>query len=151
MLTLPNCFILAFPFFCFVEQLVLARHVAAVQFRGHVFAEWLDRGAGDNVAADGTLDRNLELVAGNRFGQLFAVMQGPGSRFFAMDQVRQRIDRFFVHQNVYFDNVGFAVLDRLVVERTIAARDHLQLAVENRTGLRPAASRSSLPRVPAER
>jgi hypothetical protein len=46
-----------------LEQLALAGHVAAVALGGDVLAEALDGLAGDDLAADGALEGDLELVA----------------------------------------------------------------------------------------
>ena len=42
-------------------------------------------------------------------------------RKFAMDDQRQRIDRFAGDQHIQFDEVGFAVAREVVVERSVAA------------------------------
>jgi len=58
----------------FVEELVLTRDVAAIALCGHILSVRRDRRSRDDGAANDTLNRDLELVAGNRFGKLFAVM-----------------------------------------------------------------------------
>jgi hypothetical protein len=55
-------FIRFLPSFCFLEQLALAGHVAAVALGRDVLAEGLDRLAGDDLAADRRLQRDFELV-----------------------------------------------------------------------------------------
>src|SRR6195952_1527353 len=50
-----------------VEQLALAAGVAAIAFRGHVLAHRADRLAGDHLAADRRLDRDLEQMARDQF------------------------------------------------------------------------------------
>ena len=52
-----------FAFFLFLEQFSFARHVAAVALGGDVLADGLDGLAGDDLAADGCLKRDLEEVA----------------------------------------------------------------------------------------
>ena len=54
-----------FAFFLFLQQLAFAGDVAAVAFGGDVFADGLDRLAGDDFAADRGLQGNLEQVAGD--------------------------------------------------------------------------------------
>ena len=61
--------------FLFLKQLLLTCHVAAVELRGDIFSVGLNRRSCDDRSADYALDGNLELVARNRFGELFAVMQ----------------------------------------------------------------------------
>ena len=63
---------LGFALLLFVEQLVLSRDVSAVELGGNVLAVRLNRRAGDDRSADGSLDGNLELVPRNRFGKLLA-------------------------------------------------------------------------------
>ena len=59
-----------FTFFLFLEQFAFTGDVAAVAFRGHVFAHGADRFARDDFAADGGLDGDAELLLGNDFLQL---------------------------------------------------------------------------------
>ena len=54
-------------FLLLLEQLALAGDVAAVALGGDVLAEGRDRLAGDDLAADGGLERDLELVAVDLF------------------------------------------------------------------------------------
>src|SRR5690606_28968782 len=54
------------------EQLALARGVAAIAFGGHVLAHGADGFAGDDLAADGGLDRDDEEVRRDQFLQLLA-------------------------------------------------------------------------------
>src|SRR4051812_18181303 len=49
-------------FLLLLQQLALARHVAAVALGGDVFADGLDRLAGDDLAADRRLERDLKEV-----------------------------------------------------------------------------------------
>src|SRR5467141_824610 len=49
-------------FLLLLEELALARHVAAVALGGHVLAEGAHGLARDDLAADGGLDRDLEHV-----------------------------------------------------------------------------------------
>src|SRR5437660_623361 len=53
-----------------VEELALAGDVAAVALGGDVLSEGLDGLAGDDLAADGGLHRNFELVAGDLLAEL---------------------------------------------------------------------------------
>src|SRR5437868_6884671 len=51
--------------FLLVQQLALAADVAAITFGGDVLAQRRQRLTGDHLAADGSLDRDLEHVARN--------------------------------------------------------------------------------------
>src|ERR1700691_4912181 len=55
-----------------VEELALARDVAAIAFGRHVLAQRLDRFARNHFAADGSLHRNLEQVPRDEVLQLLA-------------------------------------------------------------------------------
>src|SRR5260221_2775220 len=55
-----------------LEQLALARRVAAVAFGGDVLPEGGDGLAGDDLAADRGLDRDLEQMAGDEVFQALA-------------------------------------------------------------------------------
>src|SRR5688572_18686565 len=56
-------------FLLLLQQLALARHVAAVALGGDVLADRLDRLARDDLAADRGLQRDLEEVAVDLFLQ----------------------------------------------------------------------------------
>ncbi len=68
---------LRLPLLLLLQQLVFARHVAAIQLGGHILTVRLDRRPGDDGAADGALNRDLELVPRNRFGKLLTIVQRP--------------------------------------------------------------------------
>src|SRR5215467_4484297 len=53
-----------------VEQLALARDVAAIAFRGHILAQRADGLARDNLRSDRGLDRDLEQMARDQVLQL---------------------------------------------------------------------------------
>src|SRR3954449_11724045 len=57
------------PFLLLLEQLALARDVAAVALGDHVLAHGLDRFARDDLRADRRLDRDLELLARDLLAQ----------------------------------------------------------------------------------
>jgi len=67
-------------FLLLLEQLVLSRDVAAVELGGHILAIGLHRAAGDDLAANGSLDRYFEVLARDEFlellGHLAAVLVG---------------------------------------------------------------------------
>src|SRR6185437_15971561 len=54
-------------FLLFLQQLLLARNVAAVALRKHVLAQRLHRGACDDLRADRGLDRHVEHLPRNQF------------------------------------------------------------------------------------
>ena len=116
--------------FLLFEELALAGDVAAVAFGGHVLAHGGDGLAGDDLAADGRLDRDLEHVAGDQVLQLLAheaaALFGRG----AVDQHGERVDRLLVDEDRHLDEIALPVTGQLVVERGVALGDRLQPVVE---------------------
>src|SRR5499426_2635495 len=88
-----------------LEELALARDIAAVALGGHVLAHGLDRFPGDDPAADGGLDRDLVELAGDHrpqlLGQGFALLVG----LLPVDDDGERVDRVAVEQDVELDHV----------------------------------------------
>src|SRR5437870_1277037 len=76
-----------------LEQLSLARHVAAVALRDHVLAIRLHRLARDDVRADRRLDRNVVLLAGDALAQLARERAAHLIRLVAVHHHRQRVHR----------------------------------------------------------
>src|SRR6266566_4318889 len=117
-------------FFLLLEQLALARDVAPIALGGHVLAQRADGLAGDHLGADRGLNHDLEQLARDELLQLFGDLLAPLVRFVAVDDDRERIHGFAVEQHVELDEVRRPVLQELVIQRGIAARDRLQLVVE---------------------
>ena len=65
-------------FLLLLQQLLLTGDVAAVALGQHVLADSLDGFAGDDLAADGSLDGDFKLGTGDVLLQLFADLTGPG-------------------------------------------------------------------------
>ena len=74
-----------------LQQLFLARDVAAVALGEHVLAHRLDRLAGDAAPADGGLHRHLKERARNVLLQLFAQLPRPRVRLILVGDEAQRI------------------------------------------------------------
>src|SRR5438477_986680 len=68
---LPHALHALLAFLLLLEQLALARDVAAVALGDHVLPQGLDGLAGDDPAADGGLDRHLEHLARDELAHLF--------------------------------------------------------------------------------
>src|SRR5450755_579295 len=103
------------------EQLFLARDVAAVAFGKYVLAHRLDRFAGDDLRADGRLDRHVEHLPRDQRTHLRHHLAAAVLRNRAMDHHRQRVDALAVDQDVELDHVGCAELLEFVIERRIAS------------------------------
>src|SRR5438552_10223773 len=113
-----------------LEQLALARDVAAVALGGDILAHGLDGLARDDAAPDGGLDGDLvELPrddAAELFRQRLALLVG----LVAVGDHAQRVHGVAVEQDVELDHVRLAKLEKVVVERRVALRDGLELVVE---------------------
>jgi hypothetical protein len=93
------------PFLLLLEQLALARDVAAVALGGDVLAVGLDRFAGDDLAADRGLQGDLELVAVDLLRSLKDRGRAARPCILVADQA-QRLDRGAVDQDVDLGEVG---------------------------------------------
>src|SRR5438094_8949995 len=116
--------------FLLLEQLALARHVAAVALRRDVLAQRADRLPGDHLRADRGLDHDLEQLPRDQLAQLLGDLLAPLVRLVPMNDHGKRVHGVAVEQHVELDELGRPVLLELVVQRGIAARDRLQLVVE---------------------
>src|SRR5690606_16688858 len=109
-----------------LEKLALPCHVASIQLGRHVLAVGFDGAARDHLAADRSLHRDLELLAGNHLfqcldeGAPFALGAVP------VDDHRHRIDPFLVDQDVELDERRRLEAQELVIERCVAAAHRLQ-------------------------
>ena len=65
-------------FLLLLQQLLLTGDIAAVALGQHVLTQSLDGLTGYDLSANGCLDRNLELSAGDILLQLFADLTGTG-------------------------------------------------------------------------
>src|SRR4051812_45785712 len=113
-----------------LEQLALARDVAAVALREHVLALGLDGLAGDDAGADRGLDRHVEELARDDAAQAVDEPLPRSVRAVAVHDEAERIDRIAVEQDVELDEIRGAKAGQFVVERGVAARAALELVVE---------------------
>src|SRR3954469_11930782 len=93
-------------FLLLLQKLAFARDVAAVALGGDVLAQRADGFAGDDLAADRSLDRNHEHVGRDQILHLLdhgaAAALGAGT----MHQHAERIDRLGVDEDLHLDEVG---------------------------------------------
>src|SRR4051794_25576530 len=113
-----------------LEELALARDVAAVALGGHVLAEGLDGLAGDDVRADRRLDRDVVLLARDLRAQLLGQHAPDVIGLVAMHDHRERIDGIAGEQHVELRQVRGAQPADLVVQGGVAAGARLQLVEE---------------------
>ncbi len=118
------------PLLLLLEELALARDVAAVALGDHVLAHRLHGLARDDLRADRGLDRHLELLARDLLAQPLGEHAAGGIGLVAVDDHRQRVDLVAGEQDVELHEVALAHPDQLVVERGVAARARLQLVEE---------------------
>src|SRR6058998_3336712 len=93
-------------FLLFLEELALARDVPAVAFRQDVLPQRLHVRARDDLRADGRLDRDLELLAGNQLLHLDRELLASPERLVAVDDERKRVHGLAVDQDVELDEVS---------------------------------------------
>src|SRR5262245_1522231 len=123
-------------FLLLLEQLALARDVAAVALRGHVLAHRRDALARDDLAADRGLQRDLELVARDLAAQRLQDLAAATLGLVLVAQERQRVDLVAGDQDAHLDEVARLEALELVVHRAVAARHRLQPVVEVEDDLR---------------
>src|SRR3954469_13398886 len=100
-----------------LEQLALARDVAAVALGGDVLAVGLHRLARDHVRADRRLDRYVVLLARDALAQLLGEAAPELVGLVAVHDHAQRVDRVAGQQHVELGEVRRAHAEQLVVER----------------------------------
>src|SRR3954467_551938 len=83
-----------------LEQLALARDVAAVALREHVLAAGFHRLARDDARADRGLDRDVENLARDLLAQLLDQALAALVRELAMDDQRQGVHRLAADEDV---------------------------------------------------
>src|SRR5713101_2658618 len=108
-------------FFSFFEEFAFAGDVAAVALGQNVFANGRDGFARDHAAANRGLDRHFKHLPRNQFSQACHQVAPALRRKVAMDDQRQRVHRFAGDQHIQFDKVGFPVVGKMVVERSVTA------------------------------
>src|SRR4051812_17845895 len=104
-----------------LEQLALARDVAAVALGGDVLAEGLDGLAGDDVRADRRLDRHVVLLPRDLRAQLLGQLAADLVGLVAVHDHRERVDRVAGEQHVELGEVRRPQPGDLVVQRRVAA------------------------------
>ncbi len=80
-------------FLLLLEDLHFSGDVAAVELGGDILAVGLDRLAGDDLAADGDLQRDLELVARDGPTELDDELSAASLGVAAVDDQRESLDR----------------------------------------------------------
>src|SRR5256885_402809 len=117
-------------FLLLLDQLALARDVAAVALRDHVLPPRLDRLARDDPRADRSLDRDVEHLPRDLLAQLLDELPAAVVRELAVDDQRERVDRIAPDEDVDADERTGPKADVVVVEARVAAGARLERVVE---------------------
>ena len=116
--------------FLLFEQFALPGDVAAVAFGGDVFPHGGDGFAGDDLAADGSLDGDDEKVGRDDVLELPCQNTAVGFRFVAVDDGGERLDGIAGDEHVHLDHFRGAVAGVFVVHRAVAAGHGFEAVVE---------------------
>src|SRR5262245_8715133 len=111
-------------------ELALASDVAAVALGGHVLFDGRNGLAGDDPAADGGLDGDLEQMAVDLATQLLDEPAAAALGLRAVDDDREGVHTLAGDEDVEPDQVGGAVAEEFVVHRAVAVRHGLELVVQ---------------------
>ena len=104
-----------------LEQLTLTRHVTTITLGRHVLAHLLHRFAGNNLASDGSLDCNVELLARKEFLEAFAHAASQYYGIVYVDESGECVDALAVEKDIELAKLGCAVLIHFVVKRSITS------------------------------
>src|SRR5436190_672740 len=114
------------PLLLVLEQLALARDVAAVALRDHVLALRLHGLARDDASADRRLDCDVEHLPRDLLAELLDEEAAAVVREVAVDDERERVNGVAADEHVHADEIPGLEADEVVVERRIAAGARLQ-------------------------
>src|SRR5260370_1966753 len=120
----------ALAFFLLFEEFAFAGNVSAVALGENIFADGRNGFARNHAAANRGLDRHFKHLARNQFSQARDQVAPAFRRKLAMDDQRQRVDRFARDQHIQFDWVGFATVREVIIERAVAALSRFHACVE---------------------
>src|SRR5262245_27136215 len=109
--------------FLLLQQLALASDVAAVALGKDVLAQGLHGLARDDLRSDRRLHRNVEHLPRYELAHAHRQLAAAMLRVFAVHDQRQGVDALAVDEDVEADHVRRAILEEIVVERSIPARD----------------------------
>ena len=99
-----------------LKKLSLTRDVTSVTFCSHILADSLDSLSGDDLRSDGSLDRDVELLARYELLELLAHLASEIICMIGMDEGRKGIGRISVEKDVQLDQLGLLEAYDMVVE-----------------------------------
>src|SRR5271168_3094362 len=125
-------------FLLLLEQLAFSRDIAAVTLGGNVLAQRFDGFARDNLGADRGLNRDFEHLARDQLAHLFAQRPAPFVGLVAMHDNRKRVHHLAIDPNIQFNQRAGPEVQKLVVERGVAAAHRFEpiVKVEDNLGQR---------------
>src|ERR1035441_7743405 len=125
-----NAFHALLAFFLLLQLLALARNIAAITFRNNVLANGVHGFTGDDLGADGGLDRHLEHLAGNEFphfgNQKFPAFVGEVT----VHDDGERVHGFTGNQDVELHHWRFPIVGQMVIEGSVATRNGFEAVVK---------------------
>ena len=119
-----------FAFLLFFQQLSFSGDVSPVTFGQNVFAHGADYFAGDNFAADCSLDHDFKHLPGNQLLHLYGQRSSANDRRVLVDDQRKRVHRFSRHQDIQPDKPRFLVSAEMIIQRSIASRGRFHAVVK---------------------
>jgi hypothetical protein len=109
-----------FALLLFLEEFSLSGNITAVTLSGNIFSEGRYGRAGNNFPADSALNSDFELLFRDFVFQPFANPEGSFPGVVMMDKNGERVNLFAVDEYVEFGEIAFAVINNLIIKRTIA-------------------------------
>src|SRR3546814_13496051 len=106
------------------QQLPLAGDIAAVALRRHVLAQGGDGLARDHLAADGSLDGDIDELARAEILEAFDEHAAARLDLAAVDDDGQRVDRLRVHRARDLHDIALSILVEVVVAARTDAGHH---------------------------
>src|SRR5580704_3920930 len=126
----PDLFHPLLAFLLLLEQLSFPRDIAAVTLGGDVLAQRLDGFPRDNLGAYPGLNRDFEHLARDQLAHLFAQRPAPFVSLVAMHDYRKRVYHLAVDPNIQFNQRPCPEVQKLVVQRRVAAAYRFQAIVK---------------------
>src|SRR4030095_1936772 len=117
-------------FLLFLQQLPLARNIAAVAFRGYIFSQRRNALTRNNFSANSRLNRHLIELSWDHFLEFGRQLASPRLRTIFVHNRRKRIDRLAINEEVQFYQFRGAIAGVLVIHRSVAARNTLNFVVK---------------------
>src|SRR5699024_3612709 len=113
-------------FLLLLQQLALTRNVTAVTLGEDVLAQRADVLTRDDLRADGSLDRHLELLARDQVLELHGHLIAVVVSILAVHDRAERIDRLALQQDIHLHQIRLLLAGLLVIQGGVALGAGLQ-------------------------